>query len=67
MNRQKTTKTAIRYAIYNDNLGGYIAKKNTHRGCTDYYLLDTELKPKIFNTPEQALNARGGNGYNWYH
>ena len=67
MNRQRMTNTAIRYAIYDENRGGYIAKKNTHRGCTDFYLLNRELQPKIFTTAEQALNARGGNGYAWYH
>lgn len=68
MNKERWTKTAIRRAVYDHKGGGYIARKETHAGCTDYVLLNYKtMEPRVYKTAEEALTAKANKNYGWYH
>lgn len=65
--KEKMTMQGYRYA----KLMEYKGKKGWLAGkvecATDFMLLDRELEPKLFETSEQALNARETKTHGWYH
>ena len=65
--KQKMTMQGYRYAKHMEYKGktGWLAGKVEHG--TDFMLLDDELEPKLFETSDQALNARETKTHGWYH